>query len=164
MRKAAVSIVLLLIKIFWIKPEKKNIIQTLEGLWIIPQENLRFLMKIGLNFPLPKSVLKQISRNLSNRSGKFRVNHLFYLKWHQGGLVLAGEILEGFVKGGGWAKILVNEQVVLRQIQSVEFVDVILGKESWVGLTFKCDSEEFHTLWKDLDIKNQVVEVFCVDD
>jgi hypothetical protein len=121
-------------------------------------------MKIGLNFPLPKSVLKQISRNLPNRSGKFRVNHLFYIKWRKGSLVLAGEIFEGFVKNGGWAKIPVNDQVILRQIQSVEFVDVILGKESWVGLTFKCESKEFHTLWKDLDIKNKVVEVFCVDD
>jgi len=55
-------------------------------------------MKIGSNFPRYKSVLKQISRNLPNRSGKFRVNHLFYIKWRKGSLVLAGEIFEGFVK------------------------------------------------------------------
>ena len=73
------------------------------------------------------------------------------------GLVLAGEILEGFVKVGMKVRIPSYSQDLT--INGVEF---ICGQNPNcnVGLLFKSQDEQEYVHWKELDLKDQVLEVF----
>ena len=74
------------------------------------------------------------------------------------GLVLAGEILEGFVQIG--MKVRVPSYSQDLTINGISPISNLQRNPSLVGLLFSnCDENEF-IRWKELDLKDQILEVF----
>ena len=89
-------------------------------------------------------------------TAKFKAANTFTITGR--GLVVAGEIVEGFIKAG--MKVRVPSYSQDLTIGGVELIRNVQNPNCNVGLLFSSHDENEFTRWRDLDLKDKVLEVY----